>query len=343
MFVPIISIVSKESGMGKTTVMKGLISALIARGFQVGTIKMVHEMQIDQPGKDSWHFMEAGAHSVGILGQNRTAIIRNTETAESPAEIFTQLGPVDIVLIEGFKKGPYLKIEIVRECKGTDLITPPDQLLALVTDTKIAKVPVLQYSFEEIPGLASFLEQQVLFCRNESLKGSEPFPSDLTHFDSQGNARMVDVSEKPVTNREAVAKGIITVSRETIHLIRTRRIPKGDVFAIAEVAAILAVKETSRLIPLCHPLPISGVDVFFEIQEPNSIEATVRVKTTAQTGVEMEALTGVQIALLTLYDMCKAVDRGMTIGHIRLVEKSGGRSGHFLRVEPHGESSIQQE
>ncbi|HOV39517.1 MAG TPA: cyclic pyranopterin monophosphate synthase MoaC [Spirochaetales bacterium] len=340
MSVPIISIVSKESGMGKTTVMKGLISALSARELRVGTIKMVHEMQIDHPGKDSWHFMEAGAHSVGIVGENRTAIIRHTETAESPVEIFPQLGPVDIVLIEGFKKGPYLKIEVVRECKGLDFVTPVDQLFALVTDTKSVKAPVPQYSFEEIPGLASFVEQEVLSCRNESLKGPEPFLGDLTHFDQQGNARMVDVSEKPVTSREAVARGIITVSPKTIHLIRAREIPKGDVFTVAEVAAILAVKETSRLIPLCHPLPISGVDVCFEIQEPDSIEATVRVKTTAQTGVEMEALTGVQIALLTLYDMCKAVDRGMTIEHIRLEEKSGGRSGHFLRKNLPGESPL---
>ena len=156
----------------------------------------------------------------------------------------------------------------------------------------------------------------------------------LTHFDTTGNAIVVDVSEKPVTAREATAHGIITMNAEAFAAVREGTAKKGDVLGVARIAAIMAAKRTSELIPLCHPLPLSKVAVEFALDEARqAVEAFCTVKTTGVTGVEMEALTGVSTALLTIYDMCKAVDKGMELGEIHLVKKSGGKSGLYLRAE----------
>lgn len=156
----------------------------------------------------------------------------------------------------------------------------------------------------------------------------------LNHFDSQGRAKMVDISAKSPTARSALAKGEIRMKPETLKLIREKALAKGDVLAVAQVAAVMAVKETARLIPMCHPLAITGVSVDFAINEADSmVEIAVRAGLNGSTGVEMEALTGVSIAALTIYDMCKAVDKTMEISRIRLVEKSGGKSGHFKRED----------
>jgi len=152
--------------------------------------------------------------------------------------------------------------------------------------------------------------------------------SKLTHLDDAGAAHMVDVSEKAVTKREATAAGHIAMSAEALTAIRNGALAKGDALAVARVAGIMAAKRTSDLVPLCHPLPISSVSVDFVFGD-GGVDATVTVTTTSQTGVEMEALTAVSVALLTLYDMGKAIDRGMTIGGVRLLAKSGGRSGDW--------------
>jgi cyclic pyranopterin phosphate synthase len=157
--------------------------------------------------------------------------------------------------------------------------------------------------------------------------------SELTHFDKDGAARMVDVSAKDETVREAVAEGRITMLRETLMLILDQKVVKGDVFGVARVAGIMAAKKTADLVPLCHPLSLSSVDLVFEPDTAAShvtIRATAR--TTAKTGVEMEALTAVAVACLTVYDMCKAVDRAMTLTEIRLIRKSGGKSGTYERA-----------
>ena len=152
--------------------------------------------------------------------------------------------------------------------------------------------------------------------------------SQLTHIDEAGRVRMVDVSEKPVTAREAVAAGRITMSSAAASAVRDASLKKGDALAAARLAGIMAAKRTAELIPLCHPLPLSHVDVTLTAtQDGYGIEA--RARTTAQTGVEMEALTAVSVAALTLYDMVKAVDKGMVISDIRLVAKRGGRSGDY--------------
>jgi cyclic pyranopterin phosphate synthase len=155
----------------------------------------------------------------------------------------------------------------------------------------------------------------------------------LTHIDSSGRARMVDVSEKPLTQREAVARGFVTMKKTALKLIRDNSITKGDVLGAARVAGIMAAKKTSELIPLCHPLSISAVTVEFTAEPKKNriiIEACARI--TGQTGVEMEALTAVSIAALTIYDMCKAVDKEMVISDIMLIEKTGGKSGTFRRT-----------
>lgn len=150
----------------------------------------------------------------------------------------------------------------------------------------------------------------------------------LSHLDDQGQARMVDVSGKDVTARTATAKGRVRLSAEALALIVEGKAPKGDVFAAARLAGIMAAKKTADLIPLCHPLPLSSVSVDFTV-EAEAIEITASATVTGRTGVEMEALTAVSVAALTLYDMVKAVDKRMVIGDIRLVAKEGGRSGRF--------------
>jgi cyclic pyranopterin phosphate synthase len=155
----------------------------------------------------------------------------------------------------------------------------------------------------------------------------------LTHLDGRGAARMVDVSKKRVTARRAVASGEVRVAPETLRLILDGDIPKGDVFAAARIAGIQAAKRTADLIPLCHPLPIEAIDVAIASRRPDRILITATAIVRARTGIEMEALTAVSVAALTIYDMCKAVDRGMVIGPVRLEEKSGGRSGTWRRAD----------
>lgn len=156
--------------------------------------------------------------------------------------------------------------------------------------------------------------------------------NELTHFNSAGEAHMVDVGDKAVTRRIAIAEGRITMQPQTLRLILKGEAKKGDVLGVARIAGIMAAKKTADLIPLCHPLSLSKVSIdLTPLEEENSIHCRATVQTSGQTGVEMEALTAVQITLLTVYDMCKAVDKGMTMEGIRLLEKSGGKSGHWKR------------
>lgn len=155
----------------------------------------------------------------------------------------------------------------------------------------------------------------------------------FTHINDQGHARMVDVSNKAVTDRMAVAAGSVYMQPETFRLILDGQMKKGDVLAVAQVAGIMAAKKTSEIIPMCHPLMLTGIDIHFEMDDAiSAIHIRASVKTSGQTGVEMEALHAVSAAALTIYDMCKAVDRAMRITDIRVVEKDGGKSGHFIQV-----------
>ncbi len=154
----------------------------------------------------------------------------------------------------------------------------------------------------------------------------------LTHFDEQGAARMVDVSAKTETAREAIASARVKMKPETLRLILNRKLSKGDVFGVARVAGVMAAKKTAALIPLCHPLAITSVDIGFEPDRKKSaIDITATVRITGRTGVEMEALTAAAVAGLTIYDMCKAVDKGMVVTDVLLRKKTGGKSGTFVR------------
>ena len=178
------------------------------------------------------------------------------------------------------------------------------------------------YGFASSPKGVSFIKVKIM---------SE---TKLSHFDASGSAVMVDVSEKPATARQAVARGIITMNAAAFAAVRDGTAQKGDVLGVARIAGIMAAKRTSELIPLCHPLPLSKLTVDFHLlPEQQAVEAVCTARTIGVTGVEMEALTGVSAALLTIYDMCKAVDKGMELGEIHLVEKTGGKSGHYVRAE----------
>jgi len=156
--------------------------------------------------------------------------------------------------------------------------------------------------------------------------------SELTHFNQAGEAHMVDVGDKAISARQAVAAGRILMLPETLALIQEGKHKKGDVLGVARVAGIMATKKTADLVPMCHPLALTHVSVTFDVDiDASAIECRVTAETNGQTGVEMEALTGVQVTLLTIYDMCKAVDRGMVISDVRLLEKAGGKSGHWKR------------
>ena len=162
----------------------------------------------------------------------------------------------------------------------------------------------------------------------ETIAAMPPPGLTLTHLDEQGRARMVDVGGKPVTDREAVARGSVLMQRDTLKLIQEGLVKKGDALTIAQLAGIMGAKRTAELIPLCHPLPLNRVDVDLELDAAQSrVNITATATTSGKTGVEMEALTAVTIAALTVYDMCKAVDRGMRIDAVRLIRKRGGQSG----------------
>lgn len=161
----------------------------------------------------------------------------------------------------------------------------------------------------------------------------------LTHLDSQGRANMVDVSDKAQTVREAVAEALVRMRPETLQMIAQGDHPKGDVFAVARIAGIQAAKKTSDLIPLCHPLMLTSVKVELTPEGADAVRINARCKLTGQTGVEMEALTAASVAALTIYDMCKAVDRGMVIENVRLLEKVGGKSGAFKVESVAGEEA----
>lgn len=158
---------------------------------------------------------------------------------------------------------------------------------------------------------------------------------EFTHFNEYGHAKMVDVSDKESTYRTAAAEGFVSMTKETLTLITEGHVKKGDVLSVAQVAGIMAAKKTSDLIPMCHPIAITGADLSFRISEdPSGIQIRAEVRCKGETGVEMEALTAVSVAALTIYDMCKSAERGIRIGDIRLIAKSGGKSGDYRAEEP---------
>jgi cyclic pyranopterin phosphate synthase len=327
--VPIISIVAACSGMGKTTFLEKLIRELVQRGIRVGSIKNdAYGFEIDKPGKDSWRHAQAGATATAIIGPEKYAVIHKTQERTNLEKVAAIFENVDIILVEGNKRGSQPKIEVVRAEKGRQVTTPEKDLIAVVTDVEDLSVTVPSFHINDYSGVADFLQEKYINSTPQGTMG------EFTHFDAHGQARMVDVTTKDETTREAIARGEIWMSPETLALVAQGKTAKGDVLAVARVAGIMGVKETSRLIPMCHPLNIGAVHMDFNLDEKNNkIDIECRVKIKGQTGVEMEALTGVNIAALTIYDMCKAVDKNMVISNIRLIKKTGGKSGTYEREE----------
>jgi len=322
-----INLVSAQSGTGKTTILEKLIPELTGRGLKVAALKgEIHHYNLDLPGKDTWRFARAGAIVAGMTTPEKYILIGSDPVQGGMAAAQQLLQDLDLILVEGHKKSGNPKIEVVRGAVNQKPLLP-DHVIAVITDVPNLAVEVPVFHLEDIKGLAAFILER-FFTPDKDGRTAE-----LTHFDPSGRPRMVDVSGKAETLREAYARGEIVMQPETLARVKEGKMAKGDVLGVAQVAAIMAVKETGRLIPMAHPLQVSGVEVDFNLVEgrESKIEIGVRVKLTGRTGVEMEALTGVSVAALTIYDMCKAIDKSMVIQNIRLIEKKGGRSGHYRR------------
>ncbi len=327
----VINLVAAQSDTGKTTVIEKLLPELKLRGLRVAALKgNLHHHDLDLPGKDSWRYAQAGAEVAGFTTPNGFLLHGKSELASGVDQAAGLLRDLDLIVIEGHKKSANPKIEIVRSAISTQPLLP-ENTVALFSDLKNipSELPIIDLND---PQAQADLIISLFF---PDRRGNNMHNNELTHFDQSGRPRMVDVSAKEMSLREAYARGEILMTAGTLQKIRSGQMAKGDVLAVAQVAAVQAVKETGRLIPMAHPLGISGVEVDFNLidQPEPKIEIGVRVKLTGQTGVEMEALTGVSVAALTIYDMCKAVDKKMIIGNIRLLEKKGGRSGHYRREQ----------
>jgi len=304
-----------RKGSGKTTFLTTLIPILVERGHCVGVVKRVPpHFEIDREGKDSFRLKEAGAAAVLLSSARRVALIKDIPAEPRPEEIAAEyLRGVDIVLVEGFKESALPKVEVYREGLGEGPLFRELEVIALVTDSPDLDLPpgVERFSFAEADKVADLLERELL-------------PAD-----GRGEVRMVDVGEKPETERTALAEGKIKMSKATLRKIRAGEVEKGDLLAVAKVAAILGAKKTAELIPLCHPLRIDAIEVEID-HEPDGLRVRARVSSRERTGLEMEALVAVSSALLTIYDGCKGLERGMEI-EARLLEKRGGRSGAWIR------------
>ena len=320
MGIPVIGFAA-YSGTGKTTVLEKLIEELSRRGVRTAVIKHDgHSFDIDIPGKDTYRHARAGAQTVVITSPDKTAVIR--QRGQTLKKCVDQITEADVILVEGFKKEPIPQIGLCRKAAGKGFTAPPERFLAVVTDDEETAFPVPRFSFEDTEALADFILKEIKTMPAE----------DFTHFNDQGRARMVDVGEKTPTHRTATAAGRVLVNEGTFALIRSGGVKKGDVLTVAQIAGIMAAKHTPDWIPMCHPVPLNGIDLKLYLDEERlSVEIEATAKCDGKTGVEMEALTAVSCAALTVYDMCKAVQRDMVIADIRLISKTGGVHGDYFR------------
>ena len=338
------------SGSGKTTLMEKVIRILTESGLRVGVVKHDrHGIDIDHPGKDSFRHTEAGAAAVVITSPDQTAVLE--QHGISLDECLARLENVDLILVEGFRHASIPRIGLCRKASGKGFTEPPDHFIAVVTDDDSSAISVPVFSFDDAAGLADLIRREILrpaaddgscssassACPENALRDrrtSLPPSDDFTHFDDHGRARMVDVGEKLPTRRSAVAAGRVLVNRTTFDLIRSGGMKKGDVLTVAQIAGIMAAKHTPDWIPMCHPVPLNGIDLNLCLNEERlSVEIEATACCDGKTGVEMEALTAVSCAALTVYDMCKAVQRDMEITDIRLLSKAGGVHGDYRREE----------
>jgi len=320
MAIPVIAFAA-WSGTGKTTLIEKVVAVLKAKGLRLAVIKHdAHRFEIDREGKDSWRFTQAGADVVLVSSPEKTALV--AQRAYTLRELIASVRDVDLILVEGYKNEDLPQIGVSRAATGRGLPADPSRYLAVVTDERIeTDRPV--FSLDDAEGVASFIL--------EAIHLTEP-NGDFTHFNDEGRAKMVDVGEKPETRRTALAAGRVLVSRETFDLIRSGGMKKGDVLTVAQVAGVMGAKRTPDVIPMCHPVAVDGIDLHLWLNEEDlAVEIRAEVRCGGRTGVEMEALTAVSVAALTVYDMCKAVQKDMVISDVRLLEKHGGVHGDFYR------------
>ncbi len=315
--VPIFAF-SAYSGTGKTTIIERLVALLKDDGLRVAVIKHDgHDFDIDREGKDSWRFTQAGADISLISSASKTAIIESRELDLN--SIIGLVHDVDIILVEGYKNEKLPRIGIARKATGKGLTAPVENFIAVMTDIEDVDCSAEKFELDDIDGLKEFIMKNM---------------NDFTHFNDEGRAKMVDVGDKPDSRRTAVAGARVYVSGETFALIKSGGMKKGDVLTVAQIAGIMGAKKTPEIIPMCHPVAIDGIDMKLRLDEERCcVEIEASVSCDGRTGVEMEALTAVSAAALTVYDMCKAVQKDIVIGNIRLLSKSGGVHGDFLRKE----------
>jgi len=310
---------SAFSGTGKTTVIEKLVVALNAKELRVAVIKHDgHRFEIDHEGKDSWRFTKAGAAISMISSAEKTAYIEQGSLRLD--QLIAMVHGVDVILVEGWKNNDLPQIGIARNATGKGFTAPLEHFMAIVTDIEGIETEIPRFTLEDTKGLTEFIMSKL-----QSTK-------DFTHFGADGRAKMVDVGEKTTTCRTAVAAGRVNVSPETFALIKSGGMKKGDVLSVAQIAGVMGAKRTPDLIPMCHPILIDGIALRLSLHE-NAVEIEATVRCDGRTGVEMEALTAVSVAALTVYDMCKAVQKDITITDIRLIQKTGGIHGDFHRKE----------
>lgn len=316
--IPILGIAA-WSGSGKTTLLEKLVAELTRRDIKTAVIKHdVHDFEIDKPGKDTWRFAQAGAAATVISSGEKTALIEHR--GRGLIEAVSLVEGVDLILVEGYKSEPIPQIGLCRKDSGKPFTAPLERFAAVVTDTDLPEgIKIPCFSLEDVQGITEFIMKNM---------------DDFTHFNAEGRARMVDVGEKEITRRTAVAAGRVMVSPETLESIRSGGMKKGDVLTVAQIAGVMGAKKTPELIPMCHPTLVDGIDLSLRLDEDLCcVDITATVSCAGRTGVEMEALTAVSAAALTVYDMCKAVQKDMVIADIRLLEKTGGVHGDFHREE----------
>lgn len=306
------------SGTGKTTVIEKIVLELKARGLRVAVIKHDgHRFEIDHEGKDSWRFAHAGADITIISSREKTAYIEQREL--SLRQLIDMVHDVDLILVEGYKNETLPQIGIARRATGKGFTADLSRFMAVITDMEEIETTLPRFTFEDIQGVTDFIMQNM---------------NDFTHFNEEGRAKMVDVGEKPESRRTAIAAARVLVSPETFALIKSGGMKKGDVLTVAQVAGVMGAKRTPDLIPMCHPVIVDGIDLSLRLnEEAYSVEIEATVSCDGRTGVEMEALTAVSTAALTVYDMCKAVQKDMVISDIRLLRKTGGVHGDFERKD----------
>jgi cyclic pyranopterin phosphate synthase len=306
------------SGTGKTTIIERVVRALKEKGLRLAVIKHDgHRFEIDREGKDSWRFTQAGADITILSSQEKTAYMEQRPL--SLKALLAMVHDVDLILVEGYKNEGLPQIGIARKATGKGFTAPLDRFMAVITDLEDVDVNVPRFDLDDTQGVTEFIMKNM---------------NDFTHFNDQGRAKMVDVGEKPESRRTAIAAARVLVSPETFALIQSGGMKKGDVLTVAQVAGVMGAKRTPDLIPMCHPVIVDGIDLSLHLdQERCSVEIQATVSCDGRTGVEMEALTAVSTAALTVYDMCKAVQKDMVITDIRLLKKSGGVHGDFSREE----------